>query len=216
MYKNNFLKFFWAGLWVGVPMVVFSFIADSWYYGEWRWTVWNFLEFNVLTGGSSYFSQDEWYKYVGVWGWTQYGVFYVALLVGFWKVLNDQGERKVIAIVFGTYVAVLSLVGHKESRFLIPVHALGWIFVARWINDSLSKPFKPKYFIIKALVKPQLFKILLIVTILASLFTFIHFTFGINLAYRAIPFPPPPSLFLSNQQTSRHLCDIHPHLHHTK
>ena len=57
MYKvfvhKTFAKFLFCGIFVAIPIFLFSVALDSYYYGRWVFTAYNFLNYNVIEGKSS-------------------------------------------------------------------------------------------------------------------------------------------------------------------
>jgi hypothetical protein len=68
MYKvfihKTFQKFMFCGVFIAVPLLLLSFGLDSWYYGKWTSTAYNFLDFNVLSGQSAYFETNSPLNYI--------------------------------------------------------------------------------------------------------------------------------------------------------
>mmetsp|Transcript_26822 Transcript_26822/g.23686 ORF Transcript_26822/g.23686 Transcript_26822/m.23686 type:complete len:144 (-) Transcript_26822:7-438(-) len=61
---KTFTKFLFCGFFIAVPTLVLSFLLDSWYYGHYTLTAYNFLDFNVLSGKSAYFETNSSLNYV--------------------------------------------------------------------------------------------------------------------------------------------------------
>ena len=130
---------------MALPMIIISFVCDSWYYGKWTSPAYNFLEFNVLSGGSDYFDTNSKLNYILLYPVSQMSVLYPLLCYGLWKNLESHYKNKsfpLIGSLLLSYLIALTLIGHKEMRFTLPIYSIMCMFVAtgivKWVSPSGS------------------------------------------------------------------------------
>ena len=136
-YLKTFLKFLLCGLFLALPLLLFSIVCDSLYYSRPTLTFLNFLHFNVLTEGSNYFGVSSHFEYVTLFGFLQMHVFYPLMVTGaifnaIWHFHNKQFPM--FLWVAGFYLLVLSMIAHKEIRFALPIFHMYVVFIAFGIN----------------------------------------------------------------------------------
>lgn len=104
----------------GILLVVLLGIAlDSWFYGEFVISQWNYVYQNVVLGKAATFGVSPWYSYFFI-------LYYVPLCTGigillaFVILLRYQPKHLLVWIVISS-VLIHSLVGRKDIRFLFPL-----------------------------------------------------------------------------------------------
>ncbi|CAI2364433.1 unnamed protein product [Moneuplotes crassus] len=202
-YHKTFQKFLFCGLFIAIPTLAGSCLLDSWYYGKYTLTAYNFLEFNVLSGKSSYFETNSSLNYILSYPLTQTLTCYPLLCFGMWcnfKIHRSNKTFPLLFSIFTSYAIVLSLIGHKESRFMLPLFYITCTFIALGIQNLLAVRSERLKAIIIGL------KACIIILIFCSLFAWLHLNQYINLAYKANSFT---TAFVSNQMSSKTLCDLH-------
>lgn len=122
--QKNFLKFAVAGMFIAAPLLGLMLLMDSWFYGWFTFTFFNFLQFNVLSGGSDVFGTEpgDFYlvSFLGEYTRSLFIPFYLGLMIS----LKDwiwKWEFPEASIVFLFYVAIFSNIPHKEARFMAPL-----------------------------------------------------------------------------------------------
>lgn len=112
---------------VTLPILIVTTLIDSWAYGTPTVPLWNFLQFNVLQGGSALFGVHPWYWYLVSGIPAVLTVQTVAVIIG---LLGPNIFRPTLLPFFATvfYIFVHSLLPHKEQRFLLPVIPLLCIY----------------------------------------------------------------------------------------
>ncbi|CAG2246058.1 PIGB [Mytilus edulis] len=116
-------------------MLAFSCIIDRWYYGDWILVQYNFIEFNVLKGGGSFYGTHPWHWYI-----TQgYPVIMTSHLfpfvMGAWKARN-----KVLLFLIVWTIFFYSFLSHKEFRFLLPALPMSMHYCGVYFNSLCRKP----------------------------------------------------------------------------
>mmetsp|Transcript_21034 Transcript_21034/g.27199 ORF Transcript_21034/g.27199 Transcript_21034/m.27199 type:complete len:543 (-) Transcript_21034:234-1862(-) len=95
-----------------------SVAIDSYFYGSFTFTPWNFVKFNVIEGGSAAFGSHPWHWFVSQGLPVICGPFVPLTLMGSWW----AGKRASgLAAVAAWFVVIHSLSAHKEFRFLLPI-----------------------------------------------------------------------------------------------
>lgn len=120
----------------GLPIIVFSIIFDSFFYGADSWVItWlNFLRVNLLYNLSAYFGLDPIYHYVLIVLPKVFHISLVPLIFGFCIYAREQQEMKQppYLIIFSLfYLFMMSLIPHKEDRFLMPIFPAFFIMIGR-------------------------------------------------------------------------------------
>ncbi|WKX92031.1 hypothetical protein Q1695_010230 [Nippostrongylus brasiliensis] len=101
-----------------LPMVIVSAVVDSLSYARPTFTLWNFLSFNVLQGGSAHFGVHPWYWYFTE-GLTS--VLTVQLIPIVFGLLSPFRPTLLPFLSAAFYIGFHSFLPHKEQRFLLPI-----------------------------------------------------------------------------------------------
>eukprot|EP01029_Cantina_marsupialis_P027864 TRINITY_DN774101_c0_g1_i1.p1 TRINITY_DN774101_c0_g1~~TRINITY_DN774101_c0_g1_i1.p1 ORF type:complete len:558 (-),score=78.58 TRINITY_DN774101_c0_g1_i1:79-1752(-) len=138
------LKFVLLSL-VSILFVVFStIIIDSLFYGKLTiLTVWNFLEFNVFSGQSVMFGSHPWHWYFSQGLWAVLVAFSPFVIYGIFMSFRDSTAsllEKMMSCMVIVMIGGLSIIGHKEFRFLTILTPLFTIMIALslWRLSRLS------------------------------------------------------------------------------
>lgn len=119
-------KYSWKQLLVTLSGILLSIglgvLADRWFYGEWVFTPWHYLDLNILQDRVSGFGTSPWYQYLLDFLAFAIPPFSVILLILFFLSLY-YFPRHLINWAIWPFVLLHVLVGHKEARFLFPVLA---------------------------------------------------------------------------------------------
>lgn len=116
---------------------------DSLFYGRLTSTAWNFLMFNVVTGGSAHFGTHPWH-----WLWTQglpsvLTLQCLPILLGIFTPLRPA-LLPLITAVF--YILFHSALPHKEQRFLLPVIPLLCLYGGSFFADRRHHKLKTYFY----------------------------------------------------------------------
>uniref|UniRef100_A0A914I2I2 Mannosyltransferase n=1 Tax=Globodera rostochiensis TaxID=31243 RepID=A0A914I2I2_GLORO len=122
--------------------LVLSLLSDSLYYGKPVLCLWNFLQFNVLSGGSALFGANHWSWYLthAVPPLLTFLIIPLLTVLFHFRQLKVKKRYAVAALI---YLTGHSLISHKEHRFLLPILP----FVFPYLALELSK-YKSKWAII--------------------------------------------------------------------
>ncbi|XP_060570497.1 GPI mannosyltransferase 3-like [Ruditapes philippinarum] len=133
--KHQLFKTVKSYILVGVCSLGLSATIDRIFYGEWTCVQYNFLVFNVFSGGGAFYGTHPWH-----WYFTQgYPVIMAThifpFVVGAWR-----SKNKVPLFVIIWTVIIYSLLSHKEFRFLMPILPLSFHYCGIYFNSLCRKP----------------------------------------------------------------------------
>ncbi|MGA0842819.1 MAG: hypothetical protein ACO3RT_01570 [Arenicellales bacterium] len=95
-------------------------MLDRWFYGEWVFTPWNYLVANIVEGRAAEFGVDPWWYYIEKLLLVLVPPVSLLLLVALVAAVILK-PRHVLTWVSVCFLIGHSLIGHKETRFLIPI-----------------------------------------------------------------------------------------------
>jgi GPI mannosyltransferase 3 len=117
-YQRNLKKFIVAGFLAAIPLLSLSILADSWFYEKLTFTPWNFLMFNVITGGSDMFGMEPWYYYLFKYNQHYMKNLFIFFYTGFFIYNYKEIKKKnfpELSFVIISYLTVISMIKHKEQ-----------------------------------------------------------------------------------------------------
>ncbi|CAH0746403.1 unnamed protein product [Diatraea saccharalis] len=117
--------------------------VDSYFYGRWIVTPWEFAKFNVINDFGSFYGVHPWYWYVSHGLVSVVGVNVLPLILSLVAVLRRPREHTVSMLLLAAvavHIAVHSYISHKELKLLLPVVPLLLYvqqeFVVRWSRKA--------------------------------------------------------------------------------
>ena len=152
-----------------IPIILTSTYLDSLFYGQLTIVPWNFIKVNVFQGLSQTFGSDPPLLYFTKEIPIRMNILLPFLILGTWWYVKDcRAKRQSPFLV--TYalsiVGFLSLISHKEPKFLLPIFPVFFIIIAKYLQDTFQK------------TNPGLIKTLTVLSILIELATniwFVHY-----------------------------------------
>jgi len=113
-----------------VLAVLIGVAADRWFYAEWVFTPWHYLDLNIIQDKVSNFGVSPWYQYFV--DFLSYGVPPFSIVLLFFGLLYPVlFPKSPVGWAVFPFVLLHIVVGHKEARFLFPALAfLPWMVVA--------------------------------------------------------------------------------------
>ncbi|GMR53693.1 hypothetical protein PMAYCL1PPCAC_23888, partial [Pristionchus mayeri] len=103
-----------------LPTLFISTLLDSWWYGRWLSSLYEFLSFNVLEGGSVHFGVHPLYWYFVDGLPAVFTLSLIPILYGAFGRLSSRPPNVILsACLF--YLLVHTFLPHKEHRFILPI-----------------------------------------------------------------------------------------------
>lgn len=110
--------------------LVLSALSDRLYFGQWTFPPYQFLRFNVSADLAVFYGEMDWHYYLSQ-GITQLTMTFLPFaLVGLYKTTTSQAlgatalqsnALKTLSFTIITTLLTLSLISHKEVRFILPL-----------------------------------------------------------------------------------------------
>jgi len=104
--------------------VAIGVVADYFYYEEWIFTYWNYLNQNIILDKASGFGTQPWWYYLTESFLVGIPPFSLVFIISFLAIFVLK-PKSILTWTFLPFLIVHSFIGHKEIRFLFPV--LGFI-----------------------------------------------------------------------------------------
>lgn len=140
-----FVPFLIAGFTVFIPLMTLSVVLDSLYFGWESFpviTALNFLNINLGEGLSNYFGTEPMH-YFFTFVIPQYFIVampfvYISFFIYLRDSVSTKRELPYIMLIVISYLAVYSLIKHKEVRFVLPIIP----FCCLMLGYTMHKGFK--------------------------------------------------------------------------
>ncbi|CDW78313.1 UNKNOWN [Stylonychia lemnae] len=142
LYEKSLLPFIKAGFVIAIPVILFSILLDSIYFGEFTVTSYNFLRANILEGLSKYFGTDEFHMYIIAFIPFYFTSAVPAFYVGLVSYTRDYRSKRLIPYLFYMivfYVLIFSMIPHKEYRFMQPIIPFCFLIIGYFYNGCMKK-----------------------------------------------------------------------------
>jgi len=149
--KNLFMSFFLGA----VPIILLGIGVDTWYYGKFSFPMYYFAKINIIDGISTYNGRFPvlWYLTSGI---PLFLVTYIPFSgYGLYKAMNELVDCT-IAYIIMTYFTIMSLLTHKEDRYMLPIIPLLIILAAYCISAIRKKAPKWSTFFLVFTVLTQI------------------------------------------------------------
>lgn len=129
--------------------LILSALSDRLYFGEWTFPPYQFLQFNLSQNLAVFYGEMDWHYYLSQ-GITQLTMTFLPFAVmGLYKATTASNPNatalqantlKTLALVVIVMITVLSLVAHKEVRFIYPLLPILHILAAPSFATFFSAP----------------------------------------------------------------------------
>jgi phosphatidylinositol glycan class B len=129
-----------------ILMIGIGIILDSYFYGEFNFSSWNYFKSNIVNDKASSFGVSPWYFYftdlLSLKYLSYLAITLLVLIVIF--LIKEPGSYLFFILV--PFIAIHSLIGHKELRFIFPCMFFiplavvqGWIYIKPIFNNLILK-----------------------------------------------------------------------------
>ncbi|MBN1339945.1 MAG: hypothetical protein JXA03_11515 [Bacteroidales bacterium] len=130
--------------------------VDTWFYGNFTLTSWNYFRVNILENATAGFGTSPWYQYItDILKFPGYP-FGVIILVSLCTLLIRQPMNLFLWISL-PFIVIHSMIGHKEARFLFPlvnfvpvIVFTAWQETAGWFKVAAEK--RTRFFLYAVLI----------------------------------------------------------------
>lgn len=119
----------------GSILLLLSILVDRIFYGDWVFVQYNFLEFNVLHGGSAFYGSHPWHWYITQGYPVIMATHLIPLIFGGWYAKN-----KVLLMLIIWNIFIFSFLAHKEFRFLLQILPVSMHYCGVFFQDLCKKP----------------------------------------------------------------------------
>ena len=130
----------------GGSVLVLSAFVDRLFYQEWVFPPFNFLYINVVQSLAVFYGNNNWHYYLSEGYPLLLTTALPFALLGLFKALTSTGPSPIIrylAVICTMVPATLSLISHKEVRFIYPLlpamHILAAPYVASFFGPCLAQ-----------------------------------------------------------------------------
>ncbi|KAK4227556.1 Alg9-like mannosyltransferase family-domain-containing protein [Podospora fimiseda] len=136
----------------GVSVLAISVISDRLYFGFWAFPPYQWLYFNISKSLAVFYGTMPWHYYLSQGIPLLTTTFLPFALVGLYKATSssktftaDQSNiLKTLSFTLLIMISVLSLIAHKEVRFIYPLLPILHILAAPYITSFFTVPTKPE------------------------------------------------------------------------
>jgi len=121
---------------VGLVVAAAATMLDTYFYGKITFTPWGFLQANIMNDIGVFYGTHPLHWYINIGIPVVLGVHLVPFLLGSFKALmyDRINVEKVLLFAIVWTVAVLSLVRHKEVRFVLPLFPMFVYIESSWLS----------------------------------------------------------------------------------
>ena len=122
-------------------------LLDTWFYGDFVFTPWNYFEYNIIQGVASEFGTSPWYYYLFAVFRFSFFPIGILILLSLLKVTLTSPKNLIIWVVI-PFIIFHSVVGHKELRFLFPIANLVPFLIVMAIQEIKWSPILIRFLLI--------------------------------------------------------------------
>lgn len=140
-----------------MPIFGITTCLDSYYYGTLTIVPWNFIKVNVFLGLSQTFGSDPLLKYINQEIPLRFNILLPPLLFGILhhcRTSRNKQSLPYLVIYSASIVLFLSLISHKEPKFLLPVFPPFFLIIGQYLQDKWCKQYlkQVQFYVILALL----------------------------------------------------------------
>ena len=132
---SDYLILLREGILCGSVMLLVSAFSDRLYFGEWTFPPYQWLHFNLAQDLAVFYGRNDWHYYLSQGLPLLLTTFTPFALIALWNSTTASGLPFLFATTIFTTLASLSLISHKEVRFISPLLPLLHILAAPTISS---------------------------------------------------------------------------------
>jgi len=131
----------------GTAAICLALLADRAYFGKWTFTAANLVHFNIAQDLASFYGQNDWHYYLSQGIPLTCTTLAPFVLIGLWKStgsseialpLKTCNALKALSFAALTNIAALSLISHKEVRFITPLMPIFHVIAAPHVTSFFT------------------------------------------------------------------------------
>lgn len=129
---------------IGFMLIIFSIMLDSYFYGSFIVTQWNFLYYNIFKNINEHYSVEHWSWYFVNGLPVVLGpifIIFVYTIIKKLRYINQVNTHSKLLITIIWTLFVLSMIAHKEQRFLLPLLPIIFFTASQQIS-TIGKKIK--------------------------------------------------------------------------
>jgi phosphatidylinositol glycan class B len=170
----------------GIIVLAVSTISDRLYFGFWTFPPYQWLSFNISLDLAVFYGRNDWHYYLSQGLPLLLTTYLPFALAGLWDATTKSGIQFLFATTIFTTLGSLSLISHKEVRFIYPLlpllHTLAAPAMASFFYTTKTVsthpppfPSAPKSENVSVVRRKSLLALLLLLNVgIASYTTLIH------------------------------------------
>jgi len=133
------------------PIAIFSFTfmvaVDSSWYGSFTMVPWNFVRVNLVDNVGAEYGIHAWHWYFSSCIPAIVNLWFVAFFKGARSVLHERRQAKILLEFITWSLLVLSLSGHKELRFALPILPVMNLICGLGLAEDWQSSWKSTYIV---------------------------------------------------------------------
>lgn len=119
-------------------LIGLGILIDRWFYDEWTFTIWNYLDQNIIIDQSSRFGTSPWWDYFKM-AFIKAIPPFSLIFIGCLLIVFLFKSTDILTWVVLPFILIHFIIGHKELRFLFPIIGLLPIFIIKGIHIIQEK-----------------------------------------------------------------------------
>jgi len=166
---DAFLKLLVMSLGIIISLIG-GFFIDSWGYGEWTNTIWNYFDYNIIKGLSKVYGTDPFYGYFYLIPrmFPRFIIIPSIVMIGY-VIFWIRNPKNILTWTTLPFVISHFFIAHKEARFMLPIFIFAPIILVMAFYFEKGRIYELYNKINKKIIKAIIFLFFLI-----SMFSFFY------------------------------------------
>ncbi|KAG5881606.1 hypothetical protein JTB14_030303 [Gonioctena quinquepunctata] len=140
---------------IGIIVLSFSILLDTWVHGTFVVTVYEFIKFNLVEDIGSFYGTQPWHWYLSSGLPAILGIEFIPFVLASVVVLKNRKVHPNELVILGTIVfalALYSFLPHKEFRFILSLLPLVFYISSRFLSAWSRKAGKAAVWLVAAVI----------------------------------------------------------------